>query len=82
MEQGENYGSSSEASVGLIGEEGVYLTGATRWLPALSDIASISFEVEVVLPQGWHSLSRGRRTRCDTRATDGGARARPPPRSD
>ncbi len=62
-EHGESYGSSSEASVGLIGEEGVYLTGATHWLPALQDVSQMSFELEVVLPAGWRSLSQGRRTK-------------------
>ncbi len=54
---------TSEGTVGLIGEEGVYLTGATRWLPALRDVPQLSFEMEVVLPPGWRSLSQGRRTK-------------------
>lgn len=61
-EQGDNYGATSEASMGLIGEEGVYLTGATGWLPSLQDIDVLSFEMEVVLPPGWHSMSQGERT--------------------
>ena len=52
-----------EGTVGLIGEEGVYLTGATHWLPALQDVPHQSFEMEVVLPPGWRSLSQGRRTK-------------------
>ncbi len=51
-----------EGTVGLIGEEGVYLTGATRWLPALPDVPQVTFEMEVVLPAGWRSLSQGTRT--------------------
>ena len=54
-----------EGTVGLIGEEGVYLTGVTRWLPALQGIPLQSFEMEVVLPSGWRSLSQGRRTGRD-----------------
>ena len=62
-EHGDNYGSTSEASMGLIGDQGVYLTGATGWLPALQDIDQISFEMDVVLPPGWSSLSQGERTK-------------------
>jgi len=51
-----------DGTVGLIGEDGVYLTGGTRWLPALTDVPHQSFEMEVVLPPGWRSLSQGRRT--------------------
>lgn len=61
-EHGDNYGATSEASMGLIGEEGVYLTGATAWLPALEDIDVMSFEMEVVLPPGWRSVSQGEQT--------------------
>lgn len=59
---------TAEGTVGLIGEEGVYLTGATRWLPALKDIPQQSFEMEVVLPVGWRSLSQGRRTKREEAA--------------
>ena len=51
-----------EGTVGLIGEEGVYLTGATHWLPVLDGIPRASFEMDVVLPPGWRSMSQGRRT--------------------
>ena len=51
-----------EGTVGLIGEEGVYLTGSSAWLPMFAAIPRTSFEMEVVLPPGWRAVSQGRRT--------------------
>jgi len=55
-------GATTGASLGMISDEGVYLTGATGWLPTLEDIDLVSFEMKVELPPDWRSLSQGERT--------------------
>ncbi|WP_447978058.1 M1 family metallopeptidase [Candidatus Nitrospira bockiana] len=47
-------------TAGHIGPEGVYLSGETHWYPELSGSLS-TFWVRVTLPDGWHSVTHGRR---------------------
>lgn len=47
---------------GTIGPEGVFLTGASRWVPALEGVRLITFELEARGPAGWELVSQGRRT--------------------
>ncbi len=45
---------------GLVSEEGVFLTGSTRWVPTFGD-ALVSYDLAVRLPAGWDVVSQGRR---------------------
>ncbi len=46
---------------GLIDGEGVFLAPYSGWYPDLPD-RLVSFDLRVRLPEGWHSVSEGRRT--------------------
>ncbi len=59
---GEAYGRGFDVSPGIVGADGVYLSGASRWYPAVAD-ALVTFDLEVTLPPGWRSMSQGRRER-------------------
>src|SRR5688572_22043346 len=47
---------------GTIGPEGVFLTGASFWIP-WTGAAPFPFKLTVDLPEGWSSVSQGKRTR-------------------
>jgi aminopeptidase N len=61
-EQGEEYARSFSVSPGLIGPEGVLLGGSSYWWPQIGGLPLLSFELTVSLPEGWRSVSQGRRT--------------------
>lgn len=46
---------------GIIDEQGVYLAGATFWVPWFNDDV-VTFTLDITLPDGWQSVSQGRRT--------------------
>ncbi|MGH7255707.1 MAG: M1 family metallopeptidase, partial [Nitrospirales bacterium] len=46
-------------TAGHIGEEGVYLSGETRWYPDLPGSLA-TFRVRVTVPQGWDAVTHGR----------------------
>lgn len=57
---GEDYAKSFAISPGLIGAEGVFLTGASYWYPVI-ETSALEFELDVRLPKGWSSVSQGER---------------------
>jgi hypothetical protein len=59
---GEEYARSFSVSPGLIDSGGVYLGGSSHWLPSVVGLPYLSFEMTVRLPDGWRSVSQGRRT--------------------
>ncbi|MCH8863107.1 MAG: M20/M25/M40 family metallo-hydrolase, partial [Proteobacteria bacterium] len=59
-ELAQEYARGFSRSVGLIEERGVYLTGATYWVPMVEDTL-ITYEISVDLPVGWSSVSQGSR---------------------
>jgi len=59
--EGEEYARSFARTPGTIGEEGVVLTRATWWVPYFGE-ALLDFELAAKLPEGWQSVSQGRRT--------------------
>lgn len=59
--EGEEYARSFARTPGTIGEEGVVLTRATWWVPYFGEDL-LDFELTVELPEGWESVSQGRRT--------------------
>jgi len=60
--RGEEYARSVSDSPGIVSKEGAVLSGATHWLPELSD-GFITFALEARVPAGWDVVSQGARTR-------------------
>jgi hypothetical protein len=65
---GEDYAKSFAISPGLIGAEGVFLTGESYWYPVI-ETSALEFELAVHLPVGWASVSQGERIRREADAT-------------
>jgi hypothetical protein len=61
-EGGEEYARKSSYSPGLVSAEGAVLSGATHWVPYLSEDL-VAFAVEARVPAGWEVVSQGARTR-------------------
>jgi hypothetical protein len=64
--QEEEYARGFRETPGLIGQEGVYLAGATFWYPHF-DRELVTFSVEARSPDGWHVVSQGKGTSRDER---------------
>ncbi len=58
-------------STGMIGPDGVFLSGASAWYPRFEGDELLSFALEVRLPKDWDGVSQGARSRHDL---DGEAR--------
>ena len=65
----EEYTRGFRETPGLIGPEGIYLSGATFWHPVFSQDL-VTFSVEADVPAGWHVISQGNGT---SRGADGRA---------
>jgi hypothetical protein len=59
---GEEHARSMGYSSGLVTSEGALLSGATHWLPDLSDDL-VTFAIEARVPTGWDAVSQGVRER-------------------
>ncbi|MEC9475612.1 MAG: M20/M25/M40 family metallo-hydrolase [Planctomycetota bacterium] len=57
---GSGAGRSFSATPGTIEEQGVFLGGATSWLPHPEQVR-LSFSLKVSLPEGWTAVSQGTR---------------------
>ncbi|MEZ5106649.1 MAG: M20/M25/M40 family metallo-hydrolase [Draconibacterium sp.] len=57
----EDYARGFSETTGIIGKQGVYLAGSTHWVPSLGDNL-VTFQLNVILPEGWKSVSQGKRT--------------------
>ena len=57
-DQKEEYTRGFRETVGVIGEEGVYLAGSGFWYPYLTDDL-IEFRLDVEQPEGWQVISQG-----------------------
>ena len=68
-DRGEEYARKMSETPGLVAREGAVLSGASAWLPELSDDL-VAFTVDVRVPPGWEAISQGRRDAHD-RAVDG-----------
>jgi hypothetical protein len=66
-DQKEEYARGFRESAGMLGAEGVYLTGASYWYPSFNQDL-IDFDLAVTEPPGWHVISQGNGTSRD----DGG----------
>ncbi len=61
---GQEYSRGFSSSPGLIEPRGVYLAGATYWVPTVKD-RLITYDMMVRLPEGWSSVSQGERRQND-----------------
>jgi peptidase M28-like protein/peptidase M1-like protein/PDZ domain-containing protein len=61
QDSGGEYARAFAESPGLIESRGVYLAGATHWVPQVRD-ALVTYTLTVELPAGWKSVSQGERT--------------------
>jgi len=66
----EEYTRGFRDTSGLVGPEGVYLSGATCWHPRFGK-ELVTFQIEATAPEGWHVISQGNGT---SRGADGKAR--------
>ncbi len=57
----ENYQRGFSESPGIIDSIGVYLAGATYWLPTV-DYELVNFNLTTELPKDWKTVSQGKRT--------------------
>jgi len=57
-QKGEDYARSFGETPGLVAKEGVYLAGASYWLPWLGQTL-ITFKLDAVAPRGWTVVSQG-----------------------
>ncbi len=62
------YARSFSVSPGIVGAEGVFLSGASAWVPEIHDLPVRDFTLDVHLPPGWHSVSQGARTAVEASA--------------
>ncbi|MBN1335293.1 MAG: peptidase M28, partial [Deltaproteobacteria bacterium] len=51
---------------GLVDAAGVFLTGASRWVPTFG-MERVTYDLAVHLPQGWDAVSQGHRSRTTGR---------------
>jgi len=69
-DQKEEYTRGFRETVGMVGEEGVYLSAGSFWYPYFND-ELVEFALEVTQPDGWQVISEGKGT---SRGEDGRAR--------
>lgn len=62
---GEQYSRGFSSSPGLIEPRGVYLSGASYWLPTIENTL-LTYQLDVDLPKGWSSVSQGQRQKNTT----------------
>ena len=57
-EVGDEYGRGFSVTPGLIEPRGVYLSGASYFVPTMDDTL-VTYTLDIYLPAGWHSISQG-----------------------
>ncbi len=57
-----NSDDTADFDPGVISTEGIFLSGATQWVPWFND-DPVTFSLEVELPEPWDAVSQGERTR-------------------
>ncbi|MHC4600851.1 MAG: M20/M25/M40 family metallo-hydrolase, partial [Planctomycetota bacterium] len=62
----QEYARGFSLTPGLIAEQGVYLGGATWWTPWFND-RLFTFELTTSVPEGWDTVSQGKRTRHEVK---------------
>ncbi len=61
QDRGKVYARGIRQTMGIISEEGVYLSGSSFWYPRINEDL-ITFNLQVKLPAGWEVVSQGKRT--------------------
>jgi hypothetical protein len=61
VSEGEEYARSFHRTLGIVGEEGVFLSGTSYWVPKFGKNL-VTFQITVIVPEGWNAVSQGRRT--------------------
>ncbi|MDD2526619.1 MAG: M20/M25/M40 family metallo-hydrolase [Lentimicrobiaceae bacterium] len=56
----EDYARGFSETSGIISDSGIYLAGSTHWVPSFND-RLVTFQMTTSLPQGWKSVSQGKR---------------------
>ncbi len=64
---GEEYARGFKVSPGLVSSQGVYLSGASYWLPSFQG-RTATFDMQVTLPKAWYSMTQGTRAARDLEA--------------
>ncbi len=59
-DRGEEYARKMSESPGLVSKDGAVLSGATHWIPELSDDL-VAFTLDAHVPPGWDAVSQGSR---------------------
>jgi len=59
----QEYARGFSQSPGLIDPQGVYLAGATTWIPTFDD-EYVTYDLAVRTPAGWKTVSQGKRTKA------------------
>ncbi|MCB8995094.1 MAG: M20/M25/M40 family metallo-hydrolase [Bacteroidales bacterium] len=57
----EDYARGFSETAGIISDSGVYLAGSSHWIPVF-DEEPLSFSLTSSLPEGWKTVSQGKRT--------------------
>lgn len=60
---GEGVGRNRQQTPGVIGEDGVLLSGVSGWYPVFAADQRVTFDLRVAAPGGWSSVSQGARER-------------------
>ncbi len=53
-------GKAQHVTRGWIGDDGVFLSGASAWYPSFDNLP-LHFDLQVTLPDGWEAVSQGKR---------------------
>jgi len=67
-ERGEEYARKNVETAGLVSKDGAFLSGASEWVPRVSDDL-VAFSVEARVPAGWDAVSQGGRARHERDAS-------------
>lgn len=58
-EAGQGVGRRRQGTPGYIAGDGVYLSGASGWVPAFVPARPLTFDLAVRVPDAWHAVSQG-----------------------
>ncbi len=65
--KGEEYARGFQVTNGVLEKRGVFLSGATAWVPAFEGAELFTFDMTVRAPAGWKVISQGRRVSTEVR---------------
>lgn len=71
----EEYSKGMRETHGILGPEGVYLSGRTAWIAQFSD-EMIRFTIDIESPADWHVISQGNGSSDASGASEGARRAK------